>query len=361
MVNVKRKTKVFKNRAAQPSKTGKVKKKVLKPRLAPPRQEHVMANAICSAVDASVQAHVPSHIPMGPYTVIKSRVIIPITSNIAGQTTTLLLGAYGRASNFDQSITPTVAILGVGTDVPTITESYFQDPAVAVYDGTTFSNGFGNANLHALTFVLSCTSSATAANGIVYFGAVNQRVNRGQFPNYNSLGGALIPRREFSSKSAYSLCSHSHKVSAYPIDLTDWSTQKPLIEPSLTLGDNINLDSLSQMAIIIPPTATAVQYTVTIYTEWRVNFTDPILASTSVKRDPTSPLLWNKVIETGNKLAGSYDAMQATGAFFQRDSLQNDIQMLGNTFNTLSSAFGEKGMLGSFMRPPGGSGYRKGY
>lgn len=334
----------------------KKKARASKPYRSP--QVNIM-RSIATAVDASVQEHVPSHIPMGPYTVIKSRVIIPITSSISGQTTTLVMGAYGRASQFDQSISPTIAILGTGTDVPTITESYFQDPAVAIYDGTNFGNGFGNANLHALTFVINCTSSATSANGIVYYGAVNQRINRGQFPNYNALGNALIPRREFSSQSAYSLCTKPHKVSAYPVDLTDWSTQKPLVEPSLTLGDNINLDSLCQMAIIVPPTATAVAYSITVYTEWRVNFTDPVLASTSVKRQPTTPQLWDAVIDQGTKLAGSYHALQDSGMFFGRDSLQNDISTIGNMFNTFSSVRQQLGTLGNAMRPAGGAGYRK--
>lgn len=300
------------------------------------------AHMIAAAVDASTLQHIPSHIPMGPYTVIKSRVIIPLVANIAGQRAVLLLGAYGRASTFDQSIAPLVAIFGQGTDVPGVTETYFTDTAIAAYDGTSFSNGFGNANLHALTVVINCTSSATTSNGLIYYGAVNQRVNRAQFANYNALADALIPRREFSSSSAYSLCTKPYKMSAYPVDLTDWSTQKPLVVESGTFGDNIALDSLSQMAIIIPPTPTAVAYTVTVYTEWRVNFTDAVLSSTSVKRAPASSTLWDRVIDMGSKTAGAFHTLDNMGAFNP-----NNVQAVGNAYKTMSAMSEAAGIFGT--------------
>jgi hypothetical protein len=300
------------------------------------------ASSIAAAVDASTLQHIPSHIPMGPYTVIKSRVIIPVSTNLAAQRTVLLLGAYGRASTFDQSIGPLVAILGVGTNAPGTAETIYTDPAIATYDGTSFSNGFGNANLHALTVVINCTSSATTASGLIYFGAVNQRINRAQFAQYNVLADALIPRREFSSASAYSLCTAPYKMSAYPVDLTDWSTQKPLVEPAAALGDNIALDSLSQMAIIFPPTAAAVDYTITVYTEWRVNFTDPVLSSTSVKRDPASPNLWDRIIDVGSKTAGAFHTLDNMGLFNP-----DNVGRVGNAYKTMSSMAGTLGTLGT--------------
>lgn len=320
-----------------------VKKKYKPVRRGVAAQPRSAMNAVVAAVDATVQAHIPPHIPMGPYTVIKSRVIVPITTSVSSQNLVLLLGAYGRATTFDQSISPAVAILGEGTNVPGVTESYFLDAAVSVYDGTSFSTGFGNGNLHSLSVVVNCTSSATSAAGLIYYGAVNQRVNRGQFATYNALATSLIPRREFSSKSAYSLCTNPHKISAYPVDLTDWSTQKPLVEPSVTLSDNIALDSLSQLALIFPPAgSTAVVYTVTVYTEWRVNFTDPILASTSIRREPAPMSLWNKVIDIGTQVSGSFHALEEFG---------KGMQSIGSNFGTMSDVAGTLGTLGTLIKP----------
>lgn len=325
------------------NKVRKVIKTRMKPKYKPvrrsvPSRATAIPAVVLAAVDATVQQHIPPHIPMGPYTVIKSRVIVPITTSITSQQTVLLLGAYGRASTLDQSIGPAIAILGVGTNVPGITESYFQDAAIATFDGNSFGNSLANGNLHALTVVVNCTSSATAANGLVYYGAVNQRVNRSQFATYNELAQNLFPRREFSSKSAYSLCTCPHKLSAFPVDLTDWSTQKPLVETSLTFSDNIALDSLSQLAIIFPDTVSAVQYTITVYTEWRINFTSPVLASTSVRREPAPPQVWNKAIDFGTQVAGSFDMIERGIGI---------MGSLGSMYTTMNQAEGVLGMLGT--------------
>lgn len=325
------------------NKMRKVIKTRMKPKYKPVRRgaaskASAVPALVLAAVDATVQQHIPPHIPMGPYTVIKSRVIIPVTTNIAGQQIVILLGAYGRASQFDQSIGPAVAIYGEGTNVPGITESYFQDAAIATYDGTSFGNTLANGNLHALSVVMNCTSSATAANGLVYYGAVNQRVNRGQYSTYNELAANLYPRREFSSKSAYSLCTAPHKVCAFPVDLTDWSTQKPLVETSLTLGDNIALDSLSQIALIFPNTVTAVQYTLTVYTEWRINFTNAVLASTSTRREPAPQQIWNKAIDIGTQVAGSFDLIERGIGI---------AGSIGSMYNTMNQAEGVMGILGT--------------
>lgn len=325
------------------NKVKKVIKNRMKPKYKPvrrgvPSRASAIPAVVVAAVDASVQQHIPPHIPMGPYTVIKSRVIIPVTTNTFGQQTVLLLGAYGRASTLDQSIGPAIAILGVATAVPGITESYFQDAAIATYDGSSFGNSLANGNLHALTCVINCTSSATAANGLVYYGAVNQRVNRGQYATYNELATNLYPRREFSSKSAYALCTAPHKLCAFPVDLTDWSTQKPLVETSLTFSDNIALDSLSQLAVIFPDTVTAVQYTITVYTEWRINFTNPVLASTSTRREPAPQQVWNKAIDIGTQVAGSFDLIERGLGI---------AGTIGSMYSTMSQAEGVLGILGT--------------
>lgn len=346
MANNKQKKKpVFKKRQAKPTQPKQAKMNAPRKSASGVPKTVFAAHIIAAAVDASTLQHIPSHIPMGPYTVIKSRIIIPVTTSITGQSTVLLMGAYGRGSTFDQSVSPLVALLGVGTFVPGTTETLYSDPAITPYDGTSFSNGFGNANLHALTVVINCTSSATAATGIVYFGAVNQRVNRAQFLTYNALAAALLPRREFSSSSGYSLCTAPYKMSAYPVDLTDWSTQKPLVEPAAALGDNIALDSLSQMGIIFPPTTTAVDYTITVYTEWRVNFTDPVLSSTSVKREPTSSSLWDRIIDAGSKTAGAFHTLDNMGAFNP-----NNAQKVGNAYKTMSSVASVLGTLGNVAK-----------
>jgi hypothetical protein len=265
---------------------------------------HAAGNIILQAADATRLTHVPPHIPLGPYTVLRGRTIVPVTTSITGQNTVLMLGSYGLAGQYNSAVTPVVAVLGAGTNVPGITESILVDTVASAYDTTGPANATANASLHALTIEVNCVSTATSAAGIVYYGAVNQRVNRQNFATYNALAQSVMTRREMSAKSAYCAMTAPIKLSSYPVDIVDWASQKPLVEPSLTLGQNFTNDALAQMILVWPNTTTAVEYVVTIHTEWRVNFTDPGLASTAIKHEPASTALWDSVMNAGSQLGG---------------------------------------------------------
>lgn len=312
----------------------KVQKKGLKKK----RGSTSIAAIVSTASNAANLTHIPPHIPLGPYTVVRGRTVIPFTTNFTGQNTVFVFGQYGLISQYNSVTTPIIAINGVGINVPGTTETQTQDQVMSVYDSTGVNNALANASLHALSVNCACVSSATSATGVVYYGAVNQRLNRGQFATYNAMALSALTRREMSSISAYNCMNKPIEMSAYPVDLVDWASQKPFVQPNAAvLLDNSASDSLSQMVIIFPPTAAAVEYIITIHSEWRVNFTDPALASTSTKHTPTPSGVWDGVMKIGSDLGGKFQLMEAANTVQQ---VSGAIGSMVNTYNMFNPAGG---------------------
>lgn len=338
-----------KTKTQLPDKTGRIGRKARKTGSKNKKRSGVQSVAHLAqlaAIDASHQVHIPPPVSLGPYTVVKGRISIPIATTTAN--TVVLLGSYGRATAFATTSSPLCAIVGSGPAQPGVLETAYSDAIVVPYAGTTFTNGLANATLHALTVVINCTSSATTANGLCYYAAVNQRVARTNFATYAALGDSLISRREFSSQSAYSLCSKPHKFSAYPVDVVDWCAQRPMVvHDDANRADAIALDSLSQMAIVFPGTVASTSYMLTVYTEWRVNFTDPALSSTSLKREPAPSSLWDRVMQIGTQVSGNFhQAEQAMGSVA---AAAGAVGSAYSTYMDLSAAVGQLGTVGKLM------------
>lgn len=315
------------------AKTG-IKKKGLKKK----RGSTSIASIVCAASNAANLTHIPPHIPLGPYTVVRGRTIIPISTNAAGQRTIVMFGQYGLISQYNSVTTPIISISGVGGNVPGTTETQILDQVMAAYDSTGVNNALANASLHALSVSCACVSSATSATGVVYYGAVNQRLNRGQFGTFNGLADSALTRREMSSISAYNCMNKPIEMSAYPVDLVDWASQKPFLQPNTILLDNIASDALSQMILIFPPTTAAVEYIITVHTEWRVNFTDPALASTAAKHTPTPQGVWDGVMKVGSDLGGKFQLIEQGANAVQQVS--GAIGSVINTYNMFNPAGG---------------------
>lgn len=217
----------------------------------------------------------------------------------------LLLGPHTVATvgSRDLTITPNIGTSGVGTNVPGTTDTLHSDGILVPYAATLAGN-LANGNLHAMTMVLNCLSTATQAEGQVYVGSLNQRINRSRFLSWTDVGTSIINRREVQPHSAYSILSTPLKVSCYPVDIVDWARQSPVVLASGTVGDNVTMDSLSQMVLVVPPTTNVVNYTVTVYTEWRVNFVDAALSSTAVSRPASKMDLWSQIAHVGNETSG---------------------------------------------------------
>jgi len=256
-------------------------------------------------VDASRAIHIPSPIPLGPYTIVRGRSTVQISTNNAGQKTVLLVGPHtvGTTGLRDSIISPIVGVSGVGGGVPGTTETLYTDSVIGAYAASLTGN-LANANLHGLTVTINCLSTATSAENQVYFGSLNQRINRSRFDFWNTIADTLVNRREVQPHSAYSLLSTPLKVSCYPVDIVDWAKQSPLVLAAALTGDNVTMDSLSQLVFVFPPTTAVINYSITIYTEWRMNFTDAALASTAVTHRASKMDTWSALAAMGSDSAG---------------------------------------------------------
>lgn len=257
----------------------------------------------------------------------------------------VLLGAFENRA-ITKSVSNQIAVVGVGVNAPGGVEQPWVDTVTSPYATASFNATVANAALHALTVVVTCTSSPLNTSGMVYMGAVSQRVNRTQYANYNALGNALIDRRDLRPYTLYDCCKAGKVVCAYPVDVVDWASQNPLTMNSGTASDNHVNDALSQICLVFPPTAAVIDIVVTVFTEWRINFTDPALASTSVKRDSTSQGFWNQAISFGHQLSGILEGVAgAASGLGQVGALVGPIMSAGRK---LAPVAGELGGLMAF-------------
>ncbi len=291
-------------------------------------------------VDASRAVHIPAPIPLGPYTVVRGRSTVSVSTNSTGQYTVLLLGPHTISSVRDACVTPVIAVSGVGMNVPGTAETIYSD-GIAVPYAASLTGNLANGNLHGLTIVLNCLSTATQAEGQVFLGSLNQRINRTRYSVWNDVAIALLARREVQPHSAYNVLSDPIKASCYPVDIVDWAKQSPLVTVPVTSADNITMDSLSQLVMVFPPTTAILQYSVTVYTEWRMNFTDAALASTATTKRASSMDLWSKLAAVGSDTSGF---LQAAGSAVlgagTMDNLIKGANTLGSVYQTASKVLG---------------------
>lgn len=258
--------------------------------------------------DASQKVHIPPPFPMGPYTVLRSRTVIDMSSTPTNHKV-YLIGPHFSTAIGQANINDIICIDGVGGDAPggNPGETYTQDVLIKDY-----ANAAGStmAQLHACTVVVASASSMTTAQGNVHMGVLNQRIRRTSFATYNALGISLKSRQEMRPYTGAALLTPA-KVTTYPVDVVDWAAQDALLSGE-SAGTNVAKDTLGQIAIVFSP-ATTTYYTITMYCEWRVNFTDTVLASTATKKAPTPNYMWDSIVRAGQATGGFiHDALGAT-------------------------------------------------
>lgn len=261
--------------------------------------------SILTALDARVLRHVPPPMSLGPYTVVRSRVQRNVFTNASGQFTTYLFGAHSDNSlGTSNCITPLIGIGGVGTQIPgNATDDLVQDSILAPYVGT-LASSTASCALHSLTVVVNCLDAALTASGQVFMGSLSNRVARSNYGTWNALGLDLFGRRELKPRSAYSTMADPFSIVTAPLDVTDWCLHRPLVSVSTTVANNVTIDTLSPIVVLFPPTTASVEYSVSIFCEWRMNFHQPLLASTHQTHTPSAQSLWSDATRLVSTLGG---------------------------------------------------------
>lgn len=289
---------------------------------------------MASAADARIAYHVPAPGPATSYTVVRDRVVVSFTSSTT-QWRTFLIGPHTNTAVGPNS-GPLVAIYGLGANVPGTVETQVPSPLLNGYASDTI-----NAMLHAVTAEIVCTSSTTVANGLVYIGAIRGRPRRATYPTWDDLGSALVSRSDLRSRTAVQLAMQPAAFTTYPLDATEWAMIHPWATANPTTGNNVAMDTLAPIVCVVPPSAAATSFNLTIYTEWRVIFNnDNLLASTQVYHKPSTNDFWSGVGSTLHNVGGSLEQLAATagavgGAFSS---------VLGGA-NSLAGAMGIRNML----------------
>jgi hypothetical protein len=296
-------------------------------------QPSTKAATIMQALDARALAHVPPPIPCSPYTVIRSRTQLSVTtsSNVAGGNYLVLtFGAHTDNSlgTGGGNITPTICIRGHGVNLPSVTEDVTNDPIMVNY-GYTAANSSVSAGLHSMTVVITCVESAMNASGQVFTGALNNRLARSAYPSWNSLALTMLTRRELKPRSAYQTMQAPVVLQTAPLDVTDWSLFKPVVAPPPTSSNNHTTDTITPLVAVFSPTSTALEYSVTIYCEWRCLFLDPLLSCTHVPHQPSTMDFWSQASNFMGTVAG--DVNTAAGM------VNNVASAIGGTMNAASS------------------------
>jgi len=176
--------------------------------------------------------------------------------------------------------------------------------------------GFGGHNIHAamhaLTVTVVCTGNAMTSEGTVHAATLRSVFRRKTYTTFNDLANATMSRPETKARSAYELLGKPMVMVSHPIDVTDWSLQMPIVDPTAQEQNRIS-DKLAPIVIVFQPTSVPVSYNITIHTEWRVNFSDVGLASTAVPRPVSSPAFWQNAGNIVREVAGHVEDLAGAG------------------------------------------------
>lgn len=209
---------------------------------------------------------------VSPYSVLRTRFTIPISTNSAGQWRVLLLSEHTNMANvaFPDCVTQYVGISGVGTDVPGTSEVRHADPQIVQLLASAGEGAYGR--LHAMTASVQCGAGALSAEGFFYAGIMPGNISRATYASWNDLALALVARRSMRQYTAYSSLSHASVLATAPQDSVQWGTNSVLVgaagDPT---GSTRGTDTSFPLAIVWAPTTSSnLTYNVTVNCEWRI-------------------------------------------------------------------------------------------
>jgi len=225
--------------------------------------------------------------------------------------TVLTFAAYtDKGNTVPGNVVSNIMIQGVGTNVPGTTESGLVDPII-----DTYAAGSAQCSLHSMTVVVKCVDPVTAAAGRFYMGAAQGRINRTSYATFNALGNSLTTRREIRGFTASESMNGTVSCCAAPLDPIEWSSFGEKVASPAASSGNVSKDSLTPVCIVFAGTASAVNYVVEVFTEWRVIYNTSIdLASTQTIHPSTPNSFWDGVRNAVAVAGGTMVAGQALSA-----------------------------------------------
>jgi len=261
----------------------------------PKPSRHAGGGSALSRYDSRTLGHLPGPRACAPYTVVRERVTFYVQSNAFGQNTVLLIGPYVQGEfgpSGGEHLASTVAIEGVGINVPGVTERPITSN---LFNGATPMSK--SCSLHSLCAEITCTGSESGVlpSGNVWAGAITQPVNRHSgWGSYNDIALAFQTRRSLRMFTAYETMTKPISVCSYPMDAVAHS------EFYWMSGSSAPTDELCRamtpLTVVMGPTTAVNDYTVSLTIEWRMREAlDPILQSTHKQFVPTPESVWSQL------------------------------------------------------------------
>ena len=263
----------------------------LAPKPKPPRQAG--GGSFLSRYDSRTSGHLPGPRACAPYTVVRERVTFYAQSNPNGQNTVLLIGPYVQKDPpGGETLSSTVAIRGVGAQVPGVTEHSITSN---LFHGAAPMSK--SCSLHSLCAEITCTGSASGVlpSGNVWAGAITQPVNRHSgWGAYNEIALAFQTRRNLRMFTAYETMTKPISVCSYPMDAVAHS-EFYWMSGTSALSDELSR-AMTPVTVVMGPTTAVNDYTISLTIEWRMRESlDPILQSTHKQFVPTSESVWSQL------------------------------------------------------------------
>lgn len=202
------------------------------------------------------------------YTPLRGKLsfVVDTATASAGDRIVGIFGEYhGPSSSTD--ITNKVGLWGYGGLDPDVAGVEAKDNLLAGYLGNS-----NTARLHALTIVISCPVFATAIpSGRFYVFRLAGKYDAGDKSNFNEIGDDLIAtRREMVACTALEAATRPCVIHCTPLDIMQWSSYASTAATT-TRSDKMT-DTHGAIGFVFYGTGAtnAVQYSVDIYTQWRV-------------------------------------------------------------------------------------------
>lgn len=260
-----------------------------------PRTPITPASSLATALakyDPRSLAHLPGPRATAPYTVVRERVNFPLASNTAGQDVVAMIGPYVQGPGgtaIGEHMASTIAVHGVGTYVPGVTESLVTS---ALFNGAAAQTKTVSLHSFHVEVICSGTSAGTVPAGNVWCGAITQPINRlNGWANYNAIAQGVKTRRGMKQYSAYELMATPVNLMSYPLDSVSHS-EFLWMSGVAASGDEL-FRSMTPLMVVLGPTSAAVDYSITVVLEWRVREAlDPLLQSTHRHFTPVSESVW---------------------------------------------------------------------
>lgn len=193
--------------------------------------------------------------------------VVDTATASAGDRIVGLFGEY-HAPSSTTDITNKVGLWGYGGLDPAVAGVEAKDNLLAGYLGKS-----NTARLHALTIEIRCPVFATAVpSGRFYVFRLTGKYDPTDQVNFNAIGDDLIAtRRELVACTALEAATRPCVIHCTPLDIMQWSSYASTSGTATTRSDRMS-DTHGAIGFIFYGTGAtnAVQYSVDIYTQWRV-------------------------------------------------------------------------------------------